>query len=370
MQFLLDKQQIEVKENAERLLKENIDHQKLIEQVSSNIRIDSDLWKLIVEQGWVALDISEDQGGVGFSFTEQSILHEVLGYYLPIVPFLSSGVMFKNLILQTKKQDVLGEIISGDKIGAVAYSEPSTSWNDISTVKTSLKKEGNNYVLNGNKDYVLFGDSSDYYLVIAQMNKSQHLVLLSSDAEGLVCTPTTSLDQTRPLASIEFNNVEVHEDNLLLDGKDLASAWKKMLLLTTAALSVEQVGGATACLEMSVQYAKDRIQFGRPIGSFQAVQHTCADMLLQLESAKSTAYAACRSSSADVVEFDMMSSIARAYCSNAFNKIAGDNIQIHAGIGFTWEHPAHLYFKRAKSDSLMLGSSKDARDRVGKLIGI
>ena len=370
MQYLLDEQQIEVKENAERLLKENINHQKLIEQVSNNLRIDEDLWKLIVEQGWLSLDVPEDQGGVGFSFTEQSILHEVLGYYLPIVPFLSSGVMFKNLILQTHKKNVISEIISGVKIGTVAYSESSTRWDDISTVKTSLKKQGNKYVLNGSKDYVLFGDSADYYLVIAHMEKSQHLLLLSSGDDGVVCTPTTSLDQTRPLASIEFNNVEVDEDNLLLDGDDLVSAWKKMFLFTTSALSIEQVGGATACLEMSVQYAKDRIQFGRPIGSFQAVQHTCADMLLQLESAKSTAYTACRSSSADLVEFDMVSSIARAYCSDAFNKIAGDNIQIHAGIGFTWEHPAHLYFKRAKSDSLMLGSPKDARDRVGNLIGI
>ena len=123
MQLLLDEQQIEIKENAERLLKENLDHQKLIEQVSNDIRIDSDLWKLIVEQGWLGLDISEDKGGVGFTFTEQSILHEVLGYYLPIVPFLSSGVMFKNLILETNRQDILSEIIDGEKIGLEDHDE-------------------------------------------------------------------------------------------------------------------------------------------------------------------------------------------------------------------------------------------------------
>ena len=370
MQFLLDEQQIEVKENAERLLKENLDNQKLIEQVSSDLRLDRDLWKLIVDQGWLALDIPEEHGGVGFSFVEQSILHEALGYYLPIVPFLSSGVMFKNLILDSGREDVLNEIISGEKIGAVAYSESTTSWHDTSTVKSSIEKKGEGYILNGRKDYVLFGDSSDYFLVIATLENSEHLVLVNSDTEGVLCTPTTSLDQTRPLASLEFKNVEVDSDSIILSGEDLDKSWKKMLLLTASALSIEQVGGATACMEMSVQYAKDRIQFGRPIGSFQAVQHLCADMLLQLESAKSTAYTACRSSSEDLVEFDMNANIARAYCSEAFNKISGDNIQIHAGIGFTWEHPAHLYFKRAKSDSLMLGSSKDARDRVGTLIGI
>ena len=370
MYFLLDEQQIEIKENVERLLKENLDHQKLIKQVSSDVRIDSYLWKLIVEQGWLALDISEDNGGVGFTFTEQSILHEALGYHLPIVPFLSSGVMFKNLILETSRKDILSEIIVGEKIGTVAYSEPSSSWDDVSTITSTLKKNGEKYILNGKKDYVLFGDSSDYYLVIAEMKKNQYLVLVDSRAESVVCTPTVSLDQTRPLASIEFNNVEVSEKDVLLGGDELRTAWKKMLLFMTAALSIEQVGGATSCLEMSVQYAKDRIQFGRPIGSFQAVQHTCADMLLRLESAKSTSYAACRSWPADLVEFEMAANIARAYCSDAFNKIAGDNIQIHGGIGFSWEHPAHLYFKRAKSDSLMLGSSKDARDKVGNLIGI
>jgi len=370
MQFLLDEQQIEIKENAEMLLKDNLDHQKLIQQVTNDIKIDRDLWKLIAEQGWLALDIPEDKGGVGLTFIEQSILHEVLGYYLPIVPFLSSGVMFKNLIISANRQDLLAEIISGEKIGTVAFSEQSTSWYDISTVKSTLKKEGGKYILYGKKEYVLFGDSSDYYLVIAEMDKVQYLVLVDSSDEGVVCTPTASLDQTRPLASIEFRNVNISEFNILLEGEQLQLVWKKMLLLMTSALSIEQVGGATACLEMSVQYAKDRIQFGRPIGSFQAIQHTCADMLLQLESAKSTAYAASRSSVADLVEFEMASNIARAYCSDAFNKIAGDNIQIHGGIGFTWEHAAHLYFKRAKSDSLILGSSKDARDKVGNLIGI
>ena len=370
MQFLLDEQQIEIKENAERLLKENLDHQKLIQQVSSDIRIDNDLWKLITEQGWLALDIPEEKGGVGLTFIEQSILHEVLGYYLPIIPFLSSGVMFKNLILGTTRQDLLVEIISGEKIGTVAFSEQSTSWHDISSVKSKLKKDGGKYILNGKKEYVLFGDSADYYLVVAEMDKIQYLVFVDSNDEGVVCAQTTSLDQTRPLASIEFSNVNISEDNVLLEGDQLKLAWKRMLLLMASALSIEQVGGATACLDMSVQYAKDRIQFGRPIGSFQAIQHTCADMLLQLESAKSTAYAASRSSTSELVEFEIASNIARAYCSDAFNKIAGDNIQIHGGVGFTWEHPAHLYFKRAKSDSLMLGSSKDARDKVGNLIGI
>ena len=135
-------------------------------------------------------------------------------------------------------------------------------------------------------------------------------------------------------------------------------------------LAMEQVGGAQACLDMSTQYAKERIQFGRPIGSFQAIQHICANMLVQLESAKSVAYSAVRTDTSDDLEVEMSAMLAKSYCSEVFNKIAGDNIQVHGGIGFTWEHPAHLFFKKAKSDSLLLGTPKLARDKIAELLSL
>ena len=152
---------------------------------------------------------------------------------------------------------------------------------------------------------------------------------------------------------------DINEDNNL---------WNKVRHISLSFLSMEQVGGAQACLDMSTQYAKERIQFGRPIGSFQAIQHICANMLMQLESAKSVAYSAVRVDYSDIVETEMSSMLAKSYCSEVFNKIAGDNIQVHGGIGFTWEHPAHLYFKKAKSDSLLFGTPKLARDKIAELL--
>ena len=195
-------------------------------------------------------------------------------------------------------------------------------------------------------------------------------MLIDKNDKGVKIEETTSLDQTRPMCEVVFKDVEVSENNMMIELDDELSQWNKVKHLSLAFLSMEQVGGSQACLDMSTEYAKERIQFGRPIGSFQAIQHICANMLLQIESAKSVAYSSVRVDSQDLVELEMSALMAKSYCSEVFNKVAGDNIQVHGGIGFTWEHPAHLYFKKAKSDSLMFGTSKSARSEVAKLIDI
>ena len=158
------------------------------------------------------------------------------------------------------------------------------------------------------------------------------------------------------------------QDSILINLDKELSEWNKIKNIALGYLAMEQVGASQACLDMSTEYAKERIQFGRPIGSFQAIQHICANMLMQLESAKSVAYSAVRVDYSDIVETEMSSMLAKSYCSEVFNKIAGDNIQVHGGIGFTWEHPAHLYFKKAKSDSLLFGTPKLARDKIAELL--
>jgi alkylation response protein AidB-like acyl-CoA dehydrogenase len=172
------------------------------------------------------------------------------------------------------------------------------------------------------------------------------------------------------LTEITFKDVVISSENIMIVMNDELSIWKKIQNIATAFLSMEQVGGSQACLDMSTSYAKERIQFGRPIGSFQAIQHICANMLLQIESAKSLAYNSVRVDIDDATELEMSSLLAKSYCSEVYNKIAGDNIQVHGGIGFTWEHPAHLYFKKAKSDSLLFGSSKSARSKIAELINL
>jgi alkylation response protein AidB-like acyl-CoA dehydrogenase len=373
MQFILTDLQKEIKENAEKLLSEQIDLLETIKKVDEDIRIDSDLWKLVNEQGWLALDVPEEDGGLGFSSVEASILSEVSGYYLPIVPLFSSGVVFKHLLLNSVpeiKNNLLPEIISGDQIGTFGIYENDKYDINTESIKTNLTSSDAGMLLNGTKKYVMFGDSSNFIAVLAKHDGVFKFVLVKTDEEGVSVTKTPSLDQTRPLAEVSFSNVNVKSENIMIELDEELTVWKKVQNISTAFLSLEQVGGSQACLDMSTNYAKERIQFGRPIGSFQAIQHICANMLLQIESAKSLAYNSVRVDMQDQIELEMSALLAKSYCSEVYNKVAGDNIQVHGGIGFTWEHPAHLYFKKAKSDSLLFGSSKSARSKIAELINL
>lgn len=373
MQFSLTDLQNEIKENAKKLLSEKVDLLELIKKFDDNTRIDTELWQLINEQGWLGLDVPEEDGGLGFTQIDSSILSEVFGYYMPIVPFFSSGVVFKQLLLHSPKDlktKFLQDIISGSKIGTYAIYENDKYEIDDENIKTTFETSDNGYLLNGNKSYVMFGDSSDLIAVLAKGSDGFKFLLVEKETPGISIKETTSLDQSRPMTEINFQDVEISKENLMFDINEDNNLWNKVKHISLSFLSMEQVGGAQACLDMSTQYAKERIQFGRPIGSFQAIQHMCADMVLQIESAKSIAYSSVRVDIDDPIELEMSSSMAKAYCSEVFNKVAGDTIQVHGGIGFTWEHPAHLYFKKAKSDSLIFGTSKSARNDVARLLSL
>jgi len=373
MQFTLTDLQTEIKENSNKLLKENIDLLETIQKVDDNCRLDEKVWQLVIDQGWLALDVPEEDGGLGFSNTDTAILSEVLGYYMPIIPIFSSGVVFKHILLNSKKEkkdELLTEIISGQKIGTFAVYENDKYEINENTISTQLTTTDSGFKLNGLKKYVMFGDVSNYIAVLAKSEDSFKFLLVDPDAEGIEVKQTTSLDQTRPMCEVKMEDVQLEQDSVLIDLDSELSEWNKVKNIALGYLAMEQVGASQACLDMSTKYAKERIQFGRPIGSFQAIQHICANMLMQLESAKSVAYSAVRVDYLDDVETEMSSMLAKSYCSEVFNKIAGDNIQVHGGIGFTWEHPAHLYFKKAKSDSLLLGTPKLARDKIAELLSL
>ena len=373
MQFTLTDLQTEIKENSNKLLKENIDLLETIQKVDDNCRLDEKVWQLVIDQGWLALDVPEEDGGLGFSNTDTAILSEVLGYYMPIIPIFSSGVVFKHILLNSKKEkkdELLTEIISGQKIGTFAVYENDKYEINENTISTQLTTTDSGFKLNGLKKYVMFGDVSNYIAVLAKSEDSFKFVLVNADTEGVDVKQTTSLDQTRPMCEVRMEDVQLEHDSVLIDLDSELSEWNKVKNIALGYLAMEQVGASQACLDMSTKYAKERIQFGRPIGSFQAIQHICANMLMQLESAKSVAYSAVRVDYLDNVETEMSSMLAKSYCSEVFNKIAGDNIQVHGGIGFTWEHPAHLYFKKAKSDSLLLGTPKLARDKIAELLSL
>ena len=211
------------------------------------------------------------------------------------------------------------------------------------------------------------GHNADLVLVAGRTDKGVSLFAVERGAAGMTATPLATMDQTRKQARIEFASTPAR---LMGEEGGAAPVLSRTLDLAAVALAAEQVGGAQRCLDMAVDYAKTRIQFGRPIGSFQAIKHKCADMLLEVESAKSAAYYAGWAAAEDSEELPVVASLAKSYCSEAYFHAAAENIQIHGGIGFTWEHDAHLYFKRAKSSELMLGDPSYHRELLAQRIGI
>jgi alkylation response protein AidB-like acyl-CoA dehydrogenase len=228
-------------------------------------------------------------------------------------------------------------------------------------------KGGGGWVLSGKKSFVIDGATADLLLVVARSTAGPSLFAVNRGAPGLRAEPMTTLDLTRPMAALTFDQVPA-----VLIGAEGRGGWlmSRVLDLACVALAAEQAGGARRCLEMSAGYARTRFQFGRPIGSFQAVKHKCADMLARVELAEATAREAARLADESAAEFPVAAATAHICCSQAYLFAAAENIQVHGGIGFTWEHPAHLYYRRAKSSELLFGSPAAHRRALAALLDI
>jgi alkylation response protein AidB-like acyl-CoA dehydrogenase len=293
-----------------------------------------------------------------------------MGRALLCAPFFSTVVLAANTLQHSgdddAKKSYLPGIASGETIATVAFTEPSGKW-DESGITLEAKPDGDRWTLDGTKSFVLDGHTANLVIVAGRTPAGVSLFAVEGDASGLTRTPLSTMDQTRKQAKLEFAATPATLIGADGGGWDVLS---KVLDLVAVGLAAEQVGGAQKVLEMAVEYAKVRVQFGRPIGSFQAIKHKCADMLLEVESAKSAAYYAgwCAAELND--ELPSVASLAKAYCSEAYFHAAAENIQIHGGIGFTWEHPAHLYFKRAKSSELLFGDPTYHRELLAQRIGI
>ena len=332
---------------------------------------DQAVWTQMAEQmGLQGLIIPEEFGGSGYSFVELIVVLEEMGRRLLCAPYFSTVVLAGQTLVHSgddaAKAEYLPGIASGETIATLAYTEPNGRWDEAAITATATKS-GDDWTIDGTKLYVLDGHIANLIITAARTEAGVSLFAVQGDAAGLTRTALSTMDQTRKQARLEYSGVPAK-----LIGTD-GAGWdtiSTVLDLAAVALAAEQVGGGQEVLEMAVQYAKDRVQFGRPIGSFQAIKHKCADMLLEVESAKSAAYYAgwCASELND--ELPSVASLAKAYCSEAYFHAAAENIQIHGGIGFTWEHPAHLYFKRAKSSELLFGDPTYHRELLAQRIGI
>lgn len=331
---------------------------------------DSTAWQMAADQiGVQALAIPEELGGAGYGFDELAIVMEEAGRSLFPAPLMSTAVLATSALVSvggSLAQDYLARIVTGELIATVAVSEALLHW-DPADIMTTAEASGGNWRLSGSKPYVLDGRQAGLIIVAARTTNGVSLFAVESNADGMAVDPLDSMDQTRRLARVSFARTPA-----ALLGED-GSAWETMRVVydrALAALACEQVGGAQAALEMTVEYVKMRQQFGRPIGSFQAIKHRCADLLVEVESARSAAAYASTAVAAGADDASVAASIAKVYCSLAFYHVAAECIQMHGGIGFTWEHPAHMYFKRAKSSEALFGWPAHHRDRIARLIGL
>jgi alkylation response protein AidB-like acyl-CoA dehydrogenase len=336
---------------------------------------DAELWAEIAGLGWPGLAIAEEHGGAGYTMRELGIVMEELGRSLLPAPFLSSVVLGAGAVgiagSEEQRAQLLPGVASGERIVAVATVEQGRGWG-VSDIATTVREEDGSLVIDGVKSYVVDGHIADTLLVSARTESGDvDLLIVDAGGEGVTVRRLETMDMTRKQAEVSLDSVQVPESARLGEPGSAVATLEALYDLAAVALAYEQVGGAQRCLEMSVGYAKDREQFGRAIGSFQAVKHKCADMLIRVESARSAAYfAGWAAASGNAAELAIAAPLAKSYCSQAFFENAGDTIQVHGGIGFTWEHDAHLFFKRAKADELLLGEPSRWRAKLADRLGL
>lgn len=360
-----------IRSTARQFLDERLGMETVRDLMMSEEGFDPVIWKEMADMGWAGLAISEDHGGAGFGPVEMSVLLEEMGRALTPGPFFSSAVLATTAIQEvaTPEQcaDLLPSLASGQQVATLAIFEKTHDWTPDVPSTTATRTE-NGWRVDGRKRAVLSGEAADTILVTAATDDGVGLFVVDGDAPGVEIEPEPVLDLTRRQSTLKLDSVTV-DDGARLGGGDAGPGLERALSVARLALAAEQVGGAEACMEMSVDYAKTRHQFGRPIGSFQAIKHRCANMLMKVEHARSAAYYAARVAE-DPDELVLAAPLAAAVASEAYVWVAGETIQVHGGIGFTWEHDAHVYLKRAKASSLLFGSPGYHRDLLGRAIGI
>jgi len=378
MDFSFNDEQQELRSMARTFLEEHSGSAAVRHAMASESGFDPDVWKQIVELGWPAVIIPEKLDGLGLSYVDLVALLEVMGESLLCAPFFSSVCLAANALLvagtEAQRREYLPQIAEGQKLATLALTEASGRW-DAEGIAATARRDGADFRIDGSKRFVLDGCGADLLIVAAREPGSSgpsgiSLFAVPADSAGIERRALSTMDQTRRLAAIAFDDVRVPAAALMGPAGEAWPALQKILDRAAVALAAEQVGGAQRALDLSVRYANERVQFGRPIGTFQAIKHTCADMMVAVESARSACYYAACVAAEDSDELPVVASLAQVVASEAYFQTAADSIQIHGGVGFTWEYDVHLYFKRAKSSESFLGDPAYHRERVAQQIGL
>jgi alkylation response protein AidB-like acyl-CoA dehydrogenase len=340
--------------------------------------INAELWKKLAEQGWLGLIYPEQYDGMALGLVDLVVLMEEMGRAVAPGPYFSTVLLGGLAILEAggdaQKKEWLPKIAAGDKRVALAWMEPSAQLGPAGVTLTAVKR-GEKFALSGTKLFVHDAHTADALVVAARTRPGAgadgvSLFLLPKGTKGLEVTLLPTMDQTRKLCEVACSDVTVGGDALLGAAGSGWAPLARVLDRATVALCAEMCGGAQKVLDMTVEYAKIRQAFGRPIGSYQGVKHRAADMLVDVENSKSITYYAAWALDEGSPEAPLAVSMAKAYVSDAFRRVSAAGIQLHGGIGFTWEHDLHLYFKRAKGSEFTFGDATHHRERVAQLVNL
>jgi alkylation response protein AidB-like acyl-CoA dehydrogenase len=382
MEFRFTDEQQMIRDTAEAFLAEVSTSEAVREAMATECGYDAELWRRICEEMfWQAIHIPESCGGMGLGYVELVATLEQMGRHLLCAPFFSTVCLATNALLlagsEEQQQDYLARILAGET-ATLAYTGDGGRW-DARAVEGEWRRDGDGYRLGGNWRYVPDGHTADWLIVAAREAGSEAeagigLFVVPGDAAGLSRQWLPTMDQTRRQAALSLDGVLVSEAAALGTPGECWPALGRVIDLATIAVAADQVGCAQQALDCTVAYTQERVQFGRTIASYQAVKHKAADMMLQVETGRSAIYyAACVADQAlqgncPDAELAEAASIAKAWCSDAAFFTAGSGIQLHGGVGFTWEYDIQLLFKRAKAAETLLGAAPLHRERIASAL--
>lgn len=365
-EFVFSEEQGQLRAAVRKFCADHVDESAVRGWMASDPPFDAAVWaRLGTELGVLGMAVPEAEGGAGGSLVDQAVAVEQLGAALACGPLFGTVYLaIPALVAASGASDLLGPLVEGTRTAAFAVADDAGAF-DPASVAVEAVRADDGWALSGRVERVVDAGAADVLLVAANSADGVGLYAVESNSVGVQRIPLTTLDLTRPQATVELSDAPAQ---LVAGSEEAERVISHALYVGGALLAVEQVGAAQHLLDLSVEYAKNRLQFGRPIGSFQAVKHRLADDLVALEHARSTAFHAVWALTEGSDDPALAVSIAQATCSAAFVRVATDAIQVHGGIGFTWEHQAHLYYKRAYTDAALLGSAEQHRARVAEFV--
>jgi len=366
MNFELSNPQQLLRETTRSSLSKACSKKSVRHLMETETAFDPGLWQTVIDQGWLALHLPENLGGLGLGPVELAVIAEETSRACmpgPFLPTLWAATLLAGMNQPASSSEYLNSIIEGKLKATVALLESGTGWN-ADNVQLALQKNGGGWQLTGRKTFVLDAAAADLVLCVARKGEELALVAIPRETRGMSCTACSMLDATRKLYEVEFNKVSIDNGQVLATGEPARLALENSLQVATLVVCAETVGAMQWVLETTVEYAKTRKQFGQIIGTFQAVQHQCADMLLHTESARAATRFAAWAVTAGESDASKAVSIAKACCSDLGHKVCNHGVQVHGGIGFTWEHDLHLYLKRVALCEFLFGDASYHREKI------